>query len=207
MYRNLPCVDFPELFHNVSFCFACYHSPSPADVSESSVERRHLGKNKFKMRKKLDIVSCLLSMDCEEALCAIFLSLDGSTLAACSLVCTSWHKFLRQKLWRCRKVRQVPWGKAEAAVEDEQGPRPWQADWGQVQRLWYRLRRRADSRADGRRPGESDTQWKAIKSWPRTQKIGKRKIFTLDCSTSRSYRRPVLSWVRGDCDCEEWPIS
>ena len=107
MYRNLPCVDFPELFHNVSFCFACYHSPSPADVSESSVERRHLGKDKFKMMKKLDIVSCLLSMDCEEALCALFLSLDGSSLAACSLVCTSWHKFLRQRLWRCRKVRPV----------------------------------------------------------------------------------------------------
>ena len=59
------------------------------------------------MRKKVDIVSCLLSMDCEEALHAIFLSLDGSSLAACSLVCKSWHKFLRQRLWRCRRVRPV----------------------------------------------------------------------------------------------------
>ena len=57
------------------------------------------------MRKKVDIVSNLLSMDCEEALHAIFLSLDGSSLAACSLVCKSWHKFIRKRVWRCSKVR------------------------------------------------------------------------------------------------------
>ena len=27
--RKCPCVDFPEVFHNVSFCFASYQSPSP----------------------------------------------------------------------------------------------------------------------------------------------------------------------------------
>ena len=67
----------------------------------------HLGKDKLKMTKKVDIVSCLLSMDCEEALHAIFLSLDGSSLAACSLVCKSW-------LWHCCRVRPVE-AKVEAA--------------------------------------------------------------------------------------------
>ena len=57
--------------------------------------------------KKVDIVSSLLSMDCEEALHTIFLSLDGSSLDACSLVCTSWHKFLQQRVWHCRRVRPL----------------------------------------------------------------------------------------------------
>jgi len=56
---------------------------------------------------KVDIVSCLLSMDCEEALHAIFLSLDGSSLDACSLVCQSWHKFLQKRVWGCQRVRPV----------------------------------------------------------------------------------------------------
>ena len=53
----------------------------------------------------MDIVSGLLSMDCEEALQAIFLALDGSSLDASSLVCKSWHKFLQQRVWRCRRLR------------------------------------------------------------------------------------------------------
>ena len=57
------------------------------------------------MRKKVDIVSSLLSMDCEEALRSIFLSLDGSSMAACSRVCKSWNKFIRQRVWGCSKVR------------------------------------------------------------------------------------------------------
>ena len=56
---------------------------------------------------KVDIVSCLLSMDCEEALHAIFLPLDGSSLDACSLVCQSWHKFLQKRVWGCQRVRPV----------------------------------------------------------------------------------------------------
>ena len=60
----------------------------------------------FEMRK-VDIVSSLLSMDCEEALHLIFLSLDGSSLSSCSLVCKSWRKFLRQSLWRRRQVRPL----------------------------------------------------------------------------------------------------
>ena len=57
--------------------------------------------------RKVDIVSSLLSMDCEEALHAIFLSLDGSSLAACSLVCKSWRNFIQQRVWRCPRVRPV----------------------------------------------------------------------------------------------------
>ena len=57
------------------------------------------------MSAKVDIVSCLLSMDCEEALRAIFLSLDGSSLDACSCVCKSWHNFLQKRLWHSQRVR------------------------------------------------------------------------------------------------------
>ena len=59
------------------------------------------------MSKKVDIVSCLLSMDCEEALHAIFLPLDGSSLDACSLVCKSWHRFLQKRLWSSRRARPI----------------------------------------------------------------------------------------------------
>ena len=57
--------------------------------------------------RKEDIVSSLLAMDCEEALHAIFLSLDGSSLSACSLVCKSWRNFIQQRVWRCPRVRPV----------------------------------------------------------------------------------------------------
>ena len=54
---------------------------------------------------KVDIVSNLLAMDCEEALVAIFLSLDGASLDACSKVCKAWQDFLEQRFWRSNKLR------------------------------------------------------------------------------------------------------
>ena len=54
---------------------------------------------------KVDIVSNLLAMDCEEALVAIFLSLDGASLDACSKVCKPWREFLEKRFWRSNKLR------------------------------------------------------------------------------------------------------
>ena len=51
-------------------CFACYQLLSATGISETLGKwaEVHLGKDKFKMRMKVDIVLCLLLMDYEEAL-------------------------------------------------------------------------------------------------------------------------------------------
>jgi len=49
---------------------------------------------------KVNIVSRLLAMDCEEPVKKIFLYLDGASLSASYQVCKTWHTFLHQRVWR-----------------------------------------------------------------------------------------------------------
>ena len=170
----------------------------------------HLENDKFKMRRKVDIVSCLLSMDCEEALHAIFLSLDGSSLAACSLVCTSWHKFLRQRLWRCRRVRPV----LEAKLRQQwKMSRPTVLD-KQIEGKSHGFDIVCDDELT--LVGMEDGVVKVIRNErPSIGDSGKRDkeeesstVFTLDCRTSHLQAdSPVLAWERGDCDRGQWRCS
>ena len=59
------------------------------------------------MARKVDIVSCMLASNLEEAIINVFLQLDGRSLAACSLVCKSWRLILRQRVWGNQKVKQI----------------------------------------------------------------------------------------------------
>ena len=56
---------------------------------------------------KVDIVSCLLAMGCEEHVKTIFLSLDGGSLSASYQVCKTWHIFLQQRVWHSPHLKSV----------------------------------------------------------------------------------------------------
>ena len=59
------------------------------------------------MARKVDIVSCMLARNLEEAIINVFLQLDGRSLAACSLVCKNWRLILRQRVWGNQKAKQI----------------------------------------------------------------------------------------------------
>ena len=61
--ENLHYVDFPDVLRLLSIIVSNWYKRDPRKRAEV-----HLGKDKFKMRMKVDIVLCLLLMDYEEAL-------------------------------------------------------------------------------------------------------------------------------------------
>ena len=148
--------------------------------------------------KVVNIVSDLLSMDCEEALHAIFLSLDSSSLNACSLVCRSWHKFLQKRLWRCQRVRPV----LEAKLRQQwKMSRPTALD-KQIEGKSHGFDIVCDDELT--LVGMEDGLVKVIRNErPSTRgERGKRDnkeesstVFTLNCRTNHFYRQTVQFWL------------